>query len=121
MRPRRKIITVKLKAILPIIFNKRDNGHLQIIFYILSLSFGAGKWTAMGKESFVEGKGEQQGVLGDEAGFTGLRGNDTDVRARGEHSGCFGCQNETLELSNKERKVLFRDDIDVMVVNFRNV
>lgn len=26
-----------------------------------------------------------------------------------------------LELSNKERKILFRDDINDMVVNFRNV
>jgi len=78
------------------------------MFYILSLSFGAGKWTTMGKELFVEGKGEQQGVLGDEAGFTGLGGNDTDVRASGEHSECFGSQKETLELSNKKRKILFQ-------------
>ena len=75
----------------------------------------------MGKDSFMEGKGEQQRILGDEAGFTVLGGNDTDVRARGEHSECFGSQKETLELSNKERKVLFRDDINDMVVNFRNV
>ena len=66
-------------------------------------------------------KEEQQGVLRDEAGFTGLGGNDTDVRTSREHSECFGSQKETLELSNKERRILFRDDINDMVVNFRNV
>lgn len=73
-----------------------------------------------GKGVIYGRKAEQQGVLYDEAGFTGLGGKDIDVRASREHSECFGFQKESLELSNKERKIIFRD-INGMDINFRSV
>lgn len=76
-----------------------------------------------GKGVIYGRKAEQQGVLYDEAGSTGLGGKAIDVRPSRKYYECFGFQKKkkTLKLSKKkERKIPFRD-INDTEANFRSV